>query len=95
MAEATAQSTRSFTPSCCFLLRLVAFRGLQRLSPLYGGDQLVEMLGILKPGSQFIAVTDQATYGRKQDFLQRQIKFLPRHFIEILENKQVINWVQI
>ncbi|EOB05588.1 hypothetical protein Anapl_06931 [Anas platyrhynchos] len=76
------------------LLKLVAFRGLQRLSPLYGGDQLVQMLGILKPGSQFIAVTDQATYGRKQDFLQRQIKFLPRHFIEILENKQttLVQW---
>lgn len=63
------------------------------ISSLWGG--LVQMLGILKPGSQFIAVTDQATYGRKQDFLQRTIKFLPRHFIEILENKQVINWVQI
>lgn len=45
----------------------------------------------LETGKKFIAVTDRATYGRKQDVLQRQIKFLPRHFTEILENKQVIN----
>lgn len=38
---------------------------------------------------------DQATYGSKKDILQREIKFLPRHFIKILEDKQVINWVQI
>lgn len=73
----------------------MTFRVLEQFSPLIRRGSIGAVARDLETGKGFIAVTDQATYGRKQDVLQRQIKFLPRHFIEILENKQIINWVQI
>ena len=73
----------------------MTFRVLEQFSPLIRRGSIGAVARDLEAGKGFIAVTDKATYGRKQDVLQRQIKFLPRHFIEILENKQIINWVQI
>lgn len=61
----------------------------------YRKYQVGAIIKDLETGRELIAMIDQATYGSKKDILQREIKFLPRHFIKILEDKQVINWVQI